>query len=126
GATTAAGDAAPASARLRLLTVAGALAGAAGTFVALVAMVAESAGRQLGDALTLVPDLAPESRTGQLALLRIAFGLAAAAAASVAVLWRRTPVPALVSAAAALVAASLAGHAWTAPHRWLAVASDVV
>jgi copper transport protein len=114
-----------ASARLRLVTVAGALAGAAGGFVALVALVAESAGRDLGDALTLVPDLAPESRTGQLALLRIAFLLAAGAAASVAALWRRTPLPALVLGAAALVTASLAGHAWTAPDRWVAVAADV-
>jgi copper transport protein len=125
GGATAADGPAPASARLRLLTVAGALAGAVGTFVALVAVVAESAGRSLGDALTLVPDLAPESRTGQLALLRIAFGLAAGAAASVAALWRRTPVPALLLGAAALVTASLAGHAWTAPNRWVAVASDV-
>jgi copper transport protein len=125
GAATAADGAAPASARLRLLTVAGALAGAAGSFVALVALVAESAGRDLGDALTLVPDLAPESRAGQLALLRIAFALAAGAAASVAALWRRTPLPALVLGAAALVTASLAGHAWTAPDRWVAVAADV-
>lgn len=114
-----------ASARLRALTVSGALVGAAGAFLALVAMLAESAGRSVYDALALVPDLAPETRTGQLALLRVALALAAGAAALVAALWRRTPVPALVLAAASLVTATLAGHAWTAPNRAIAVASDL-
>src|SRR5690606_4523243 len=50
----------------------------------------------------------------------------AALAAAVPALWRRTPVPALVAAAGALPFASLAGHAWTAPHRGIAVAADVV
>ncbi|HEX6419506.1 MAG TPA: CopD family protein, partial [Acidimicrobiales bacterium] len=116
----------PAVARLRALAAVGALAGAAGAAVALVAMLAESAGRGLGGAVSLVPDLAPDTRTGQLALARIALCLVAAAAAGTATLWRRTPLPVLVPLAAALVTVSVAGHAWTAPDRAVAVASDVV
>ncbi|HET9609158.1 MAG TPA: copper resistance protein CopC [Acidimicrobiales bacterium] len=116
----------PAVARLRALAAVGALAGAAGAAVALVAMLAESAGRGLGGAVSLVPDLAPDTRTGQLALARIALCLVAAAAAGTATLWRRTPLPVLVPLAAALVTVSAAGHAWTAPDRVVAVASDVV
>jgi copper transport protein len=114
-----------ASLRLAVLAVVAALVGAVGALVALVAAVAESAGRNLGDAVPLVPDLAPETRTGQLALARVALGLAAAGAAAVAVRTRRATVPALVLAAGALVTWSLAGHAWTAPQQWVAVASDL-
>jgi copper transport protein len=110
--------------RLRPLGVAGAVIGAVGVLLALVATVAESTGRSLVDALDLVPDVAPDTRTGQLALARAGLCLAAAGAAGVAALWRRTPVPALVLAAGSLVTASLAGHAWTAPSRGVAVASD--
>jgi copper transport protein len=117
------GDAVPA--RLRTLVVAGALVGATGAFIALVAMLAESAGRGVYDALSLVPDLAPDTRTGQLALARVALGLAAGAAAAMPALWRRSPVPALALASASLATASLAGHAWTAPDRSVAVAADL-
>jgi copper transport protein len=113
----------PAAARLRALAAVGALTGAAGAAVALVAMLAESAGRGLGSAVSLVPDLAPDTRTGQLALARVALCLVAAGAV---VVWRRSPLPALVPIAAALVTVSVAGHAWTAPDRAVAVASDVV
>jgi copper transport protein len=113
------------SATLRTLTVAGALAGAVGAFVTLVAMLADSAGRSLVDAVSLVPDVAPDARTGQLALVRIALALAAAAAAAVVPLWRRSPLPALALAAGSLVATSLAGHAWTAPDRAIAVTADL-
>jgi copper transport protein len=114
------------SARLRTLAMAGALVGATGAVVALVVMLAESAGRGVYDAIGLVPDLAPDSRTGQLALARVVLGLAAAAAAAIPALWRRSPVPALALASASLATASLAGHAWTAPDRWVAVAADLV
>ncbi|HKY67495.1 MAG TPA: CopD family protein, partial [Acidimicrobiales bacterium] len=40
-------------------------------------------------------------------------------------LWRRSPVPVLALAAGSLAAATVAGHAWTAPDRWVAVASDL-
>jgi copper transport protein len=111
-------------ARLRSLAAAGALAGAAGVLVSLVATLAESAGRGLYGAIALVPDLAPETRTGQLALARAGLGVAAAAAAMVGAVWRRSPLAVLVLGLASLFTASLAGHAWTAPDRWLAVASD--
>jgi copper transport protein len=113
------------SALLRTLTVAGALAGAVGAFVTLVAVLAHSVGRGLIDAVSLVTDVAPDSRTGQLALVRIALALAAAAAAAVAPLWRRSPLPALALAAGSRVATSLAGHAWTAPDRGIAVTADL-
>jgi copper transport protein len=112
--------------RLRPLAVGGSLAAAGGVALALVAMVAESAGRGLLDAASLVPDVAADSRSGQLALLRAALCLAAAAAAAVAALWRRTPAPVLVLAGASLVTATLAGHAWTAPSQARAVAADAI
>ena len=110
---------------LRRLALGGALAGAAGGLVALAAAVGESTGRNPYDALADLLDVASDSRTGRLALLRIALCLAAGAAASVVGLWRRSPVPALAATGAALVTASLGGHAWTAPDRWPAVVSDV-
>lgn len=130
-ATIAAGDAGGAgrwatpAARLRALAVAGGLAGALGTAVALVAMVAESAGRDLAGAVGLVPDLAPDTRTGQLALARIGLCLATAGVAALAGRWRRAPEAVVAVGLASLAAASLAGHAWTAPDRWLAVGADV-
>jgi copper transport protein len=89
-------------------------------------MLAESAGRGLYDAIALVPDLAPDTRTGQLALLKVALAIAAGAAAGVSLVWRRSPTPALVLSLAALATASFAGHAWTAPDRAVAVAADLV
>jgi copper transport protein len=108
-----------------MLALAGALVGAAGALVALVAMLAESAGRDLIDAVGLVPDLAPDTRTGRLGLLRVALGIAAGSAAAMAPLWRRSPVPVLVLGGGGLATTALAGHAWTAPDRWLAAASDL-
>ncbi len=114
-----------ADARLRVLALVGAVAGVVGATVALVAMVAESTGRNAYDAIALVGDVAPDTRTGQLALARIGLGLVAVAAAAVPALWRRTPVPVLVATAASLVTVTLAGHAWTAPDRAVAVVSDL-
>ncbi|MFS8586602.1 MAG: copper resistance protein CopC, partial [Acidimicrobiia bacterium] len=110
---------------LRRLALVGALAGAAGGLVALAAAVGESTGRNPYDALADLLDVAPDSRTGRLALLRVALCLAAGAAAAVVELWRRSPVPVLAATGAALATASLGGHAWTAPDRWPAVASDL-
>jgi copper transport protein len=125
GATAGATDA-TAMARLRTVALAGALVGATGALVALVAMLAESAGRDLAAAVGLVAELAPDTRTGRLGLLRVALGLAAASAAALVPVWRRSPVPVLVLGGGALAATALAGHAWTAPARWLAAASDLV
>jgi copper transport protein len=111
--------------RLRALALVAAVAGALGAAVALVATVAESAGRGVYDAIALVGDVAPDTRTGRLALARIGLALVAAACAARAPLWRRSPLPVMAASGAALVTVTLAGHAWTAPDRWLAVAADV-
>ena len=115
-----------ASARLRRVALGGAAASAVGAALALLAVVAEGSGRSAYDALAVVADVAPETRTGRLALLRVALAASAAIVAGVPALWRRTPVPVLATAAASLVVATLAGHAWTAPDRGLAVAADLV
>ena len=111
--------------RLRVLALVGAAAGVVGAAVALVAMVAESSGRGVYDAIALVGDIAPDTRTGRLALARIGLAAVAAVLAAVPALWRRSPLPVLVATAASLVTVTLAGHAWTAPNRWVAVASDL-
>jgi copper transport protein len=115
-----------ARALLRVLAAGGAIVGAVGAFLALVAILADGAGRNVYDALALVTDVAPDTRTGQLALVRVALTAAAAAAALIPGVWRRTPAAVLALGGAALVVTSLAGHAWTAPNRWVAVTSDVV
>jgi copper transport protein len=112
--------------RLRLLAGGGAAAGAVGAFVVLLATVAESTGRSLPDALSLLSDLATETRTNELALLRTVLLAGAAAWAAIGPLWRRSQIPTLVLAAGSLVAATLAGHAWTAPDRAVAVVTDLV
>jgi copper transport protein len=131
-AATEAGREAPANrgedaARARLGTFAGltALAGVVGVAISLVATLADSAGRGILGGFGLVPDLAWDTRPGQLSLVRIGLGLLSAAAALARPLWRRTPLPAAALAVGSLVVASLAGHAWTAPQRWVAVAADV-
>jgi copper transport protein len=112
--------------RVRPLAVGGAAVAALGVLLALVAMVAEGAGRGLVDAIDLVPDLAPDTRTGRLALARAGLCLAAAATAAPVAVWRRSSLPTLVLGAASLATASLAGHAWTAPSRGLALATDMI
>ena len=112
--------------RLRPFASAAALVGVAGVAVSLVATLADGAGRSFIGGIGLLPDLAPDTRTGQLALARMGLGLVAATAALAAPLWRRTTVPAAAAGVASLVVASVAGHAWTAPARTLAVAADVV
>jgi copper transport protein len=111
---------------LRVLAAGGAIVGAVGAFLALVAILAEGAGRNVYDALALVTDVAPDTRTGQLALLRVALTVAAAVAALIPAVWRRAPAAVLALGGAALVVTTLAGHAWTAPDRWVAVVSDLV
>jgi copper transport protein len=111
--------------RLRPLAVAGALVGLAGVAVSLVATLADGTGRPFLSTVSLVPDLAWDTRTGQLAVIRGALCALTAVAAGVGALWRRTTVPAALAAGASLVTASIAGHAWTAPARGLAVTADV-
>jgi copper transport protein len=115
------------AARRRLGTFAAATAavGVVGVAVSLVASLADSAGRSFFAAVGLVPDLGWDTRTGQLAIIRVVLGLAVTAAALARPVWRRSPLPVAVLALTSLVVASLSGHAWTAPARWLAVAADV-
>jgi copper transport protein len=120
------GSAGDARALLRVLAAGGAIVGAAGAFLALVAIVADGAGRNVYDALALVTDVATDTRTGQLALVRVALTAAAAVAALIPAVWRRAPAAVLALGAAALVVTTLAGHAWTAPDRGVAVVSDLV
>ena len=114
-----------ARALLRVLAVAGGAVGAVGAFVALLAILAEGAGRNVYDALALVTEAAPDTRTGQLALVRVGLGLATTVAALVPVVWRRLPGLVLALAAATAVVTTIAGHSWTAPDRWVAVVSDL-
>lgn len=114
-----------ARALLRVLAVAGGAVGAVGAFVALVAILADGAGRSVYDALALVTEAAPDTRTGQLALVRVGLGLATAVAALVPVVWRRLPGLVLALAGATAVVTTVAGHSWTAPDRLVAVASDL-
>ena len=115
------------AARRRLGTFAAATAavGVVGVGVSLVASLADSTGRTFFAAVGLVPDLGWDTRTGQLAIVRVVLGLAVTAVALARPVWRRSPVPVAALALASLVVASLSGHAWTAPARWLAVAADV-
>jgi copper transport protein len=116
-----------ARARERLATFAGvaAVVGVLGVGISLVATLADSAGRSFVDAIGLVPDLAWDTRPGQLSIIRIVLGLLVAAAAFARPVWRRAPGVAAALGLASLVVASLAGHAWTAPARWVAVTADV-
>ena len=66
--------------RLRLLAIGGAATGVVGVVLGLVARAAESSGRPLADAISLVPDLAMDTRTGRLSVARglaLAVGLSA-------------------------------------------------
>jgi copper transport protein len=119
-------DTGDARALLRVLAAGSAIVGAVGAFLALVAILAEGAGRNVYDALALVTEVAPDTRTGQLALLRVGLTAAAAVAALIPAVWRRAPAVVLALGGAALVVTTLAGHAWTAPDRWVAVVSDLV
>lgn len=116
---------AAASRRLRVLTLAGAAAGAAAVGVLLVTQAASATGRSLLDALSLTWDLASGTRTGRLTLLRLAALAVAAAIAWLAWAWRRSPWAPAVAGAVAFVATSASGHAWIVERRWLAVVADV-
>jgi copper transport protein len=113
-------------ARTGRLALAGGIAGAVGVVIVLVAQAASASGRSLLDALDLAPEIAVDTRTGQLTFLRGAFLLVAAATAAARPVWRAAPWVPGVAVAVAAVATSLAGHAWTTDQRGLAVAADVV
>lgn len=114
-----------AGSRLRLLAVGGAVAAAAALAVLLVTQAASATGRSLPDALTLTWDLASGTRTGKLALVRLAALAAAGVLAWFGWVWRRAPWATALAGAVAFVATSASGHAWIAERRWLAVIADV-
>lgn len=111
---------------MRRLAIGAGGGGAVGVALLLVVQAAQASGRGLGSAVGIAADVAAETRTGVLTLARGALLLHAAALAAWRSLWRRaawiTALP-LVGATALL---SIAGHAWTADWRALAVAMDVV
>lgn len=112
--------------RTRWLAIAAGAVGVVAVVLVLVSQAADITGRSLLDALGETWDATLDTRTGRLTAWR---GVALAGALVVAAarpLWRRAPWIALAGAAAAIVLQSLAGHAWTADDRVLAVISDVV
>ncbi|HEY9555178.1 MAG TPA: copper resistance protein CopC [Acidimicrobiales bacterium] len=113
------------AAKLRPLVL-GASAGAVlGVALVLVGRAAASSGRSLPDAIALTPDLTTGTRTGLLTLGRALLLIATGAFAVTVPLWRRAAWAALAATGTAMVLTTLAGHAWTAEQRAIAVASDV-
>lgn len=123
--TLLASDDEEATSRARRLTWMAGVAGALGAALVLVAQAADASGRSLTGALGLVPDLAADTRTGRLTAARVALLAALAGVALVGARWRRSAWFVLGLSAAAAVALSTAGHAWTAPTRSIAVITDV-
>jgi copper transport protein len=125
-ATLAPGSETAARRRLWPLVLAAASAGAVGVLAALLEQTAKATGRDLLDAVSLVPDLAAETRSGKLFLARAALLAATALVALVRPLWMRAPFVAGLPVAASMVFASLGSHAWTADAPTLTVGSDIV
>ncbi|MBL8778325.1 MAG: copper resistance protein CopC/CopD [Acidimicrobiales bacterium] len=112
--------------RLRLIVMIGAGAAAVATMVVLVAQTADVSGRSLLDSVGLTVDIAMDTRSGRLAVLRLFFLVAAGGAASIGALWSKRPWIAGGLVAAAMVTWPLSGHAWTTSPRWAAVVVDLV
>jgi len=114
--------------RLGPLVVAGAAASALGTAAAVVAQTATTTGRSLVGALSLVTEVAGDSRPVAVALLRAAVLVGAALVGGAG---RARRMPAVLIATGAVVAgagllAPVAGHPWTADPRALAVPADAL
>lgn len=114
--------------RLRCLAVGGGLVGAVGVLLTLVAQAADASGRSLVDALDSTFDVAFDTRTGDIAVWRMVALAVAGLLAAVPLVWRSRFLPLLpaLAAAGSLLAASLSGHAWTAPDRALSVPTDLL
>lgn len=112
--------------RTRRLAIVAASGGAAGAGLLLVVQAAQASGRGLGAALGVTADVAGETRTGALTVARGALLLLGAALAAWRPLWRRAAWIVALPLAGATALLSIAGHAWTADSRALAVAVDVV
>lgn len=123
------GDAGPrVVARLADLVVGGAAASAVGTGLAVLALTATTTGRSLVSAVTLVPEVAGDSRPVLVASFRSAFLVAAVivGVAARARRWAGGVVGVGVVVALAGLLAPVAGHPWTADPRALAVPVDGV
>ncbi|HYF46676.1 MAG TPA: copper resistance protein CopC [Acidimicrobiales bacterium] len=111
--------------RLHRLALLGAVAGLLGTAAGIVTQAAAASGRSVFEALDLVTDVTLDTRTGRLAVLRVA-GFAAVVLALVVARRLTRQVAVLVGALAVAVAVvtSIAGHAWTVDARMIAVVAD--
>lgn len=111
------------------LLVGGGLAALVGASSALVLQVALAAGIPLTEVGDVLGDAVADARFARLALLRAGFALVGLVGA---VIWARrersktAPWIVGVGSGGLLVVPALAGHAWTADQRWLAVAVDAV
>lgn len=112
--------------RLRRIAIIGAGAAAVATAVVLVAQTADVSGRSLLDAFSLTFEIAADTRSGRLGMLRLLLLVAAAGAAAVAALWAKRPWLAGGLVVAAMATWPLSGHAWTTSPRWPAVLADLV
>ncbi len=111
------------------LVAAGAVAGAVGCALAVLAQVALTTGRPVTDAVGLVREVAADSRPVAVALARAGVVALGALVALVALLSHRRragAVAAAVVVAAGGLLAPVAGHPWTADGRALAVTADGV
>ena len=112
-------------ARLRSLAVAAGAVGAIGTVLVLAGSAAATSGRPVLEAVRFIPDLATDTRTGQLVAARGLVLAVAAIAALAPRAWRGGAWAFLAAAAAAMGLLASSGHAWTADQRGLALASDL-
>jgi copper transport protein len=113
---------------LRTLVVTGSALSALGTTAAVVAQTATTTGRSLTGALSLVTEVAGDSRPVAVALLRAAVLVGATLIGGAGRARRR---PGVIVATGAVVAAAgllapVAGHPWTADPRALAVPADAL
>ena len=111
--------------RLRPVAIGAAAVGALGTVLVLVASAAASSGRPVIDALSFVPNLASDTRTGQLVALRALVLVVAGAVALPSRVWNAAAWPVLAASVAAMALLAASGHAWTADPRALAWTADI-
>lgn len=114
------------SRRLRLIVMVGAGGAAVATAVVLVTQTADVSGRSLLDSIALTRDIATDTRSGRLGVLRILLLTAAGGAAAVGALWSKRPWIAGGLVVGAMVTWPLSGHAWTTTPQWAAVLVDLV
>lgn len=109
---------------LRRLVVLGSAVGALGALLALLWHVAATTGKTPWAALGDVPSALGTSRSASLAALRVGLLVGATGLAGMGLRWRGFHALGPLLAAASLVVASVAGHAWTASPRPLTIAVD--